>query len=153
HYDGDVVFNEDPDVVANLLHGKTFVLQGCPALTSISDHGWFDQYREQLDRFTNDVRGYSELAWTERDGWETSEREKWAGQRFRRTISSDQDLLSHLIHTDRIVQHKPSVILNDLQSYMLFENPLYLHGYDNNLRHAKYERISGIDHIDGKRVL
>ena len=31
HYDGDVVFNEDPDVIPRLLRGKTFVMQGCAA--------------------------------------------------------------------------------------------------------------------------
>src|SRR5262249_6592551 len=148
HYDGDVVFNEDPDVISRLLRGKTFVMQGCPALTAISDQNWFEQYQKQLNLFADDVRGYSELAWTERKGWETSEREKWAGQRFRRIISSDQDLLSHLIHTDRIVQHRPSEILNELKSHIVFENPLYLHAYENNLHRAKYERISGVDHID-----
>src|SRR5262249_25301653 len=126
---------------------------GCPALTAISDQNWFEQYQKQLNLFADDVRGYSELAWTERKGWETSEREKWAGQRFRRIISSDQDLLSHLIHTDRIVQHRPSEILNELKSHIVFENPLYLHAYENNLHRAKYERISGVDHIDGRRVL
>lgn len=153
HYDGDVVFNEAPAVISGLVHGKTFVLQGCPVLTAIHDVRWFDQYHEQLDRFTADIRGYSGRAWEERKGWETSEREKWAGQRFREIISSDQDLLSHLIHTDRIVQDRPSEIMRTLQSYMLFENPLFLHGYDNNLSHAQYERISGVDYINGKRIL
>src|SRR5215510_3303237 len=36
HYDGDIVFNEDPNAISCLLRGKTFVLQGCPALTAIS---------------------------------------------------------------------------------------------------------------------
>jgi hypothetical protein len=153
HYDGDVVFNESPAVIARALDGKTFVLQGCPALTVINDQSWFAQYRQQLNLFVNNIQAYSELAWKEREGWEISEREKWAGQRFREIISSDQDLLSHLIHTDRIIQGRPSDLLRDLQSYSVFENPLYLHGYENNLHGATYERISGVDYIAGKRVL
>jgi hypothetical protein len=39
-----------------------------------------------------------------------------------------------------------------LNSYLVFENPLYLHRYDE-LRRAKYRRVSGIDYIDEKRVL
>jgi len=153
HYDGDIIFNEDPEVIGALLQGKTFVLQGCPALTSISDQAWFAQYQEQLDAFVNDIKGYSEKAWVERVGWEASELEKWAGQRFRQTISSDQDLLSHLIHTDRIVQDRPAEVLQAFDAYTLFENPMYLHAYENDLHDATYERRAGIDYINGRRVL
>ena len=153
HFDGDIVFNENPDVISGLLQGKTFVLQGCPALTSICNRLWFSRYSEQLDMFVKDIEGYSAKAWKERDGWEISEESKWAGQRFREIISSDQDFISHLIHTDRIVQDKPSEILAALHAYIVFENPLYLHGYENNLHHAAYERRAGIDFIDGRRVL
>ena len=153
HYDGDVVFNEDPAVIARLLSLRTFVLQGCPALTAIRDESWFAQYQEQLNLFVKDIEGYSKRAWKERVGWEISEFGKWAGQRDREIISSDQDLLSHLIHTDRIVQDMPSLVMQDLQSYSVFENPLYLHRDDSSVRQAKYERISGIDYIDGRRVL
>ena len=155
HYDGDIVFNEDPDVINRLLQGRTFVLQGCPALTCISDQAWFEHYQEQLDLYEEDIEGYSAKAWIERDGWEISDREKWAGQRFREIISSDQDFISHLIHTDRIVQDKPSALLSDLSAYMLFENPLYLPGYQpqcNDLPLA-YERRADIDYINGRRVL
>jgi hypothetical protein len=153
HYDGDVVLNEDPAVIARLLERKTFVLQGCPALTAISDQNWFTQYQEQLDLFVKDIEEYSARAWKERKGWEISERDKWAGQRYREIVSSDQDLLSHLIHTDRIVQDNPPELLRDLRSYLLFENPLYLHGYTNDLHGSRYTRTSGIDYIDGKRIL
>ena len=152
HYDGDIVFNEDPAVISRLLQLRTFVLQGCPALTAIHDLRWFAQYQEQLNLFVNDIEGYSQRAWKEREGWELTAVTRWAGQRDREIISSDQDLLSHLIHTNRIVQDMPSIVMRDLQSYVVFENPLYLHRYDG-LRHAKYNRTSGIDYIGGKRVL
>ena len=153
HYDGDIVFNEDPVMLARLLKHRTFVLQGCPALTVISDQGWFARYQEQMTLFVNDIEGYSQHAWKQRAGWEISEMGKWAGQRNREIISSDQDLLSHLIHTDRIAQDAPSEIMRDLQSYTVFENPLYLHCEDQTIRNATYNRIAGIDYIDGKRVL
>ena len=153
HYDGDIVFNEDPAVLARLLKHRTFVLQGCPALTVISDEAWFARYQEQLNLFVNDIEGYSQRAWKERSGWEVSEMGKWAGQRNREIISSDQDLLSHLIHTDRILQDAPSEVMRVLQSYTVFENPLYLHYDDKTIRNATYKRIAGIDYIDGRRVL
>jgi hypothetical protein len=125
HCDGDILFNEDPAIIGKLLHGRMFVLQGCPVLTTITDQAWFSQYREQLTVFANDIEGYSATAWVERVGWENSAKGKWAGQRFRKIISSDQDLISHLIHTDRMVQDRPQAILKDLSSYIVFENPLY----------------------------
>ncbi len=59
HYDGDIIFNEDPEVIKNKVEGKTFVLQGCPAFTVISDLNWFEVYENQLnemnvDKFVND---------------------------------------------------------------------------------------------------
>jgi hypothetical protein len=153
HYDGDVVFNEDPATIGRLVEGRTFLLQGCPALTAVSDWTWFSQYREQLTKFVKDIEGYSAKAWMERVGWEFSRQAKWAGSRTRKIISSDQDLLSHLIHTDKIVQDRPSWILTDVRKYSVFENPLYLDVYENSLRRATYERSNGIDYIDGRRVL
>jgi len=153
HCDGDILFNEDPAVIQELLREMTFVLQGCPALASIVDGAWFNQYEEELGRFSRDVEGYSRQAWEERQGWEASDIGKWAGRRDRLIISHDQDLISHLIHTDRIVQDPPSEVRSRLGSYLLFENPLYMHGYDNDLRLARYERRGSIDYIDDRRVL
>ena len=80
HYDGDIVFNEDPVVIGKLLKGRTFVLQGCPALTVITDQSWFSQYKDHLAVFANDIEGYSTNAWKERVGSEITERGKWAGR-------------------------------------------------------------------------
>jgi hypothetical protein len=151
HYDGDVVFNENPSIISASLKGKTFVLQGCPALTCISDPAWFSQYEEQLKAFVDNITEYSQKAWLEREGWEISHGEKWAGSRFREIISSDQDLLSHLIHTDKIIQSRPLEIMNSLHPYALFENPLYLHSHMKPL--LKYKRMAGVDYLNDKRVL
>jgi len=153
HYDGDIVFNEDPVVIGKLLKGRTFVLQGCPALTVITDQSWFSQYKDHLAVFANDIEGYSTNAWKERVGSEITERGKWAGRRDSEIFLHDQDFLSHLIHTDRIVQDRPSEILQDLRSYIVFENPLYMDGYENNLHDVLYRRNRDIDYIDSRRVL
>lgn len=155
HYDGDILFNENPAVIGRLLQGKTFVLQGCPAVTCISDLDWFSRYHEQLDLFVKNPEAYSASAWREREGWQVSDTQKWAGQRFREVISSDQDLISHLIHTDRIPQDRPSQLAGLLSPYAVFENPLYLHGcrFNNLPLPLSYERRFGIDYIGGKRVL
>lgn len=155
HYDGDVVCNENPDRIADLLTGRTFVLQGCPAFTCIGDpDSWYGAYRTALDEFTADIEAYSSAAWYEREGWEQSENEKWAGQRFRKTISSDQDFLSHLIHTGQMIQDSPQSVIDRLPQHMMFENPLFINGYCPwNYENCTYSRVDNIDYINGLRVL
>lgn len=63
HYDGDVIFNEDPSNVQEKLRGMTFVLQGCPAVTAISNNNWYSQYKYNLDLFVDDIVDYSAKAW------------------------------------------------------------------------------------------
>ncbi len=79
---------------------------------------------KNLAKFHRDIEGYSALAWQERVGWEESFRERWAGSRDRRIISHDQDLLSHLIHTGRIIQDSPLEFVKRLSLFYM-ENPLY----------------------------
>src|SRR5262249_44202242 len=71
---------------------------------------------------------YSARAWQERIGWEESHQSKWAGCRFRQVISSDQDLISHLIHTNRIFQDNPLDFVDHLRLFYA-ENPLYFHSH------------------------
>ncbi len=119
HYDGDIVFNQDPAVIEKLVKNKTFILQGCPAFTVISDLDWFKQYEEQLNLFVRDIEGYSKNAWEERKGWEVTFKTRWAGSRFREIIWSDQDFLSHLLHTGRIKQDSVESVLLDFSDYIL----------------------------------
>ena len=151
HYDGDVVFNEDPRVLAERISGTTFVFQGCPAWTAISNLDWLAVYKEQLDRFVADVEGYSRDAWAMRQGWEESLISKWAGSRFREIITSDQDLISHLIHTDILPQEAPEEIQSRLREYALFENPLHLHETNPGERFV-YARNKGVDFLNDRRV-
>lgn len=146
HYDGDIVFNEDPAVIARKVIGKTFVLQGCPAFTAISNYSWFEAYRQHLQEFLADVDGYCTRAWAERNGWEVTFRTRWAGSRFSKTFLHDQDLLSHLIHTGRIVQDSVEDVQRCLSDYVVFENPLFMHLYDDNSP-FKYVREDGIDYF------
>jgi hypothetical protein len=144
HYDGDIVFNENPEIIAKKIAGKTFVLQGCPAFTSISDVSWFDHYAAELDAFSADIHDYSRRAWQERVGWEITFATRWAGSRFRPIISSDQDLLSHLLHTQKIRQDSVKDILSVLDDYSVFQNPLLFHMYNCHIPYM-YTRENGID--------
>ncbi|MCK4650941.1 hypothetical protein KAT08_02075 [Candidatus Babeliales bacterium] len=155
HYDGDIVFNEDPEIISKKVAGKTFVLQGCPAFTVISDVNWFEQYIKAFDEFANNIEAYSENAWKQRDGWEVTFRTRWSGSRFKKIISSDQDFLSHLMHTGQIKQDSIESIMLSLKDYVVFQNPLFIHFYDDNAPFS-YQRENGIDYFlcnrqDGKK--
>lgn len=150
HYDGDIVFNEDPEIIKKIVNDKTFILQGCPAFTVISNMDWFKLYKSELDKFVNDIDGYSQDAWQKRNGWEVTFKTRWAGSRFRNIIWSDQDFLSHLIHTGNIIQDSVESVLLDFQDYLLFENPLFFHSYDDNFPY-KYVRENGIDFFESIR--
>ena len=155
HVDGDVVLGVTPEQIAGECAGRTFVLQGCPAFTAVADRDWFRSYEEQLQRFSHDIDGYSATAWGERDGWRVSHLAKWAGSRNRRTISSDQDLMSHLIHTGRIPQSDPVELARGSRLYWM-ENPLYLHSHAQ-MQLGKTTSISFRSdgercYVDGKQV-
>jgi hypothetical protein len=152
HYDGDIVFNEDPAKISRLFNGLTFCMQGCPAVLCISNSVWYDQYRQQLDLFHTDMETYSRKAWNERNGWEETKFNRWAGERHREIITSDQDLISHLIHTGRIMQENVGVIKQKTHDYFLIQNPLVLHEHQDAIN-LHYERIDKVDYINGKRVL
>ncbi len=149
-YDGDIVFNEDPKIIAEKLKGKTFILQGCPAFTVVSNREWFRQYKHHLDLFTKDLDGYCEKAWEQRPGWEVTFKTRWAGSRFSKIFMHDQDLQSHLIHTGQLIQDNVEDIMFALQDYAVFENPLFIHMYDDNFPFT-CKRENGIDYFIAHR--
>jgi hypothetical protein len=151
HLDGDVVPNECPAALARLFDKWTLVLQGCPAVTAISDSAWYRQYADELAAFAQDIEGYSSRAWRARDGWEASAAAKWAGSRYRRIIASDQDLISHLIHTDRLTQASPAAFIAAAPDHVFFENPLLL-GELVPVRPLAYRRAEGVDYLNDRRV-
>jgi len=77
HIDGDIIFNADPGEIANDVEGLTFILQGYPVFTTITNYDWFECYYEELVKFSHDIEGYSSKAWSERLGWEKSYIENW----------------------------------------------------------------------------
>lgn len=125
HLDGDVAFNATPNEVATDLAGRTFVLQGCPAVTSITDRLWLDQYAEALRAFSLNPESYCARAWNERKGLEHSSRERWSGFWPQPLFTHDQDLISYLIHTERIIQDHPATFARDLNLYYA-QNPFWL---------------------------
>lgn len=152
HYDGDIIFNEDPYSLQEKVEGMTFVLYGCPALTVISDNNWYSTYKYNLDSFVSNIVDYSAKAWKSNLGKQEAKK-IGSGIRTREIISSDQDLLRHLIQTKSIYQEQLENIVFKLNDYVVFENPLYLDSYYNSSFPIKYERTRGIDYLNGKKVL
>jgi hypothetical protein len=152
HYDGDIVFNDSPARIAEKLSGKTFILQGCPALAVVTQPDWFDQYYQHLTLFTNDIATYSAQAWDRQINSEDTHT-RWFGYRDRPVISSDQDLFRHLLYVQEIYQDDLSQILQGLENYILFENPLYLDAYHPQSIPFQYERRQGIDFLGNQQVM
>ncbi|OGS06487.1 MAG: hypothetical protein A2270_07320 [Elusimicrobia bacterium RIFOXYA12_FULL_51_18] len=152
HYDGDILFNDSPEHLGEALGKYTFVLQGCPAFVSVHDTIWLDKYENALGKFVNDLEGYSAMAWEQRKGWEESFKIKWAGSRYAEVISSDQDLISHLIHTDQLPQTAPDIVKAAVPGVMLIENPLYLFSHHEGMLPLKYTRVNSVDYFNGEKV-
>lgn len=150
HYDGDIVFNESPSVIRDLVQDKTCIVHGSPSLTIISDRIWFDQYKQELDRFVGNIESYSQIAWQERKGWEVTAKTRWAAPRYREIITSDQDFLGHLIHTGRIKQDSVEAMSLLFDDYIVSSNPLFVHLYNENIPY-QYVRENNIDYLAYKR--
>jgi hypothetical protein len=150
HFDGDMVFNHPLELLERDLSSFTFVLQGCPAL-AVVDSEWLDADRAELLRFAADIDAYVQMANREADGAELSAMTKWAGTRDEGIIAHDQDLISHLIHTDRLPQADPAAVART-STALLFENPLYPHVYLQDQLPLRYERRGGVDYLSGVPV-
>lgn len=96
HLDADIMLCTSLDELARDTAGKTFLLQGCPVLVTISDKGWFRIYAEQLKALDRDTAGYP--------------------------VGSDQDLLRYLVSCGRLPQDEAGVIYRS--RYFFVENPL-----------------------------
>lgn len=155
HIDGDVLFNASPKEILNGTKEQTFVLQGCPGFVSIKNYKWFDDFNKEFFLFSKNIDDYSTKAWNVREGWKTSHKLKWAGSRFRMVLSSDQDFLSHLIHTDKILQLDPQVFSKQSTLYYA-ENPLYIHSHAqiqlNKEKDLKFSIIENRCFIENKKI-
>jgi hypothetical protein len=150
HYDGDVVFNETPEALGQRFQGFTFVLQGCPAVVSISGEGWLQADGRNLHQFAEDVERYSHRASQDRVGWDESILRKWIGSPFR-PIMSDQRLIRYLIHKDELPQDDPEQI-RERVDLVLFENALYIHEHCPEMLPLWYRRRDGLDYLNGRKV-
>ncbi|HXB90696.1 MAG TPA: hypothetical protein VNU72_00340 [Puia sp.] len=130
HLDSDVLLHTSLDELANDTAGKTFMLQGCPVLLTVSDPRWFEIYEANLAAMEKDLHGYSAAAAAEKQRCRTNDYELANNSFYRDPIGSDQDLLEYLVSSKRLPQNDRSVIYRS--RYFFVENPLAfnLAGFD-----------------------
>lgn len=122
HLDGDVVLLVNPQDLYQDVVGKTFMLQGCPALTVISDDSWFEVWNEELEHFLANRSSYLARAMAEKISPHRPDREfcnvcAYGSKRF-----EDQDMLEYLIASGKLPQD-PTTTVFDSEFYWI-QNPL-----------------------------
>jgi len=122
HLDGDVVLLADPKELAEDVAGKTFMLQGCPAFTVISDYTWFEIWSEELGRMLENRAAYIANAIMVKSSPLHDDRDfcnicAYSSNRF-----EDQDMLEYLIAAARLPQAFTSEVFNS--EFYWIQNPL-----------------------------
>lgn len=122
HIDSDMLFYASLEELARDTAGKTFILQGCPAFSSISNRdgltragaGALEDTGEPGFRVTREMRAGI-----------AREMSDWANSSvYRIPLTQDQDLIECLVGEGRMPQDLFPVVLGDSFYYM--QNPLCL---------------------------
>jgi hypothetical protein len=129
HLDGDVILHTSTDSIAEDTASKTFVLQGCPVLVSISDPKWFSIYREELEKLDADIEGYSAKAHALKPAISARSRELCNVTQYRNPLGSDQDLLEYLISARILMQDRAERIF--ASGFYFIQNPLVARYWDD----------------------
>ena len=112
HLDSDVVMHTSLENLAKDTAGKTFMLQGCPVLVSVSDPAWFDIYEQNLKLLNRDIVTYSFQASQEKNQCRENDKHLVNLSFYRNPIGSDQDLLEYLVSSKKIIQDNRDIIYN-----------------------------------------
>lgn len=123
HCDADVVFMSDPKKICADVHGKTFVLEGCPVLTVISTREWYRVWREELALFLRDPEAYTQNALTIKDEPVMNSREYCNVLCYQAGRFHDQDMLEYLIAAGKLPQSRTEEIFDS--PFYWVQNPLF----------------------------
>ncbi|MDP4128778.1 MAG: hypothetical protein Q8918_07970 [Bacteroidota bacterium] len=124
HLDSDVILHTSLDRLVQDSRGKTFMLQGCPVFLTVSDFSWFIQYEQHLKKLDQDIPGYSERAFLQKEICLQNDSGLFNQSLYRNPIGSDQDLLEYLVSSRQIPQDPRDTIL-DIDLYYI-QNALSL---------------------------
>jgi len=155
HIDSDVVLHASLDAIASDTSGKTFMLEGCPVLVSVSEREWFRTYETELTKLDADIDGYSAKAWARKPICKMNDPALANQSLFRNPLGSDQDFLEYLISSKTLTQDPASVIFSSRFHWV--QNPLVFSLWDRlqaapeAFPMARTERDGGISYA-GKRV-
>jgi hypothetical protein len=122
HIDSDVVLHTSLNDLMRDTSGKTFMLQGCPVLLTVSNYKWFDIYEKELKELDSDISGYSDKAFQIKKECKLRDLQLANESLYRNPIGSDQDLLEYLVSSGRIPQDSSYSIFNS--NYYFIQNPL-----------------------------
>jgi hypothetical protein len=121
--DGDIIFTADPNAIKEEVAGKTFLLQGNPCFTVISNYFWFDQYEEELLQYNEDMAAYNNDA-INNNNIVQPDRNYCNLSLFRFPLRHEQDFQEYLISRGYLIQEKTENIFSK-SSYYWMQNPLY----------------------------
>jgi hypothetical protein len=135
HLDADILLHTSLDGLVRDTAGKTFLLQGCPVLVTVSNNRWFRLYETQLKALDRDPAGYSAAAAAEKSYCLANDRSLANRCAYRNPIGSDQDLLQYLVSSGRLPQDGAPAIYRS--RYFFVENPLSFNvpGFDMQGEH------------------
>lgn len=153
HLDGDVVLLVDPYDILRDVAGKTFMLQGCPALTVISDMKWFNVWQEELVRFLSDRKAYIAEALREKEMPDLPDREYCNVCAYGPNRFEDQDMLEYLIAAGRLPQARTAEVFDS--GFYWIQNPLLPGEWHEEQTRGTSKRVDergGIAYIDDKRL-
>lgn len=153
HIDSDMLFYASLEELARDTAGKTFILQGCPAFSSISEPGWFDTYERALRAL--EESGEPGFRVTREMRARHRERDAALGNASVYGIppTQDQDLIECLVGEGRLPQDPFRVVSANRFYYM--QNPLCLcawHHLAAGDEDAVFEERGGAISVGERRV-
>ena len=153
HIDGDVVFMDNPEVIASDVAGKTFVLQGCPAFASISNLNWFEVWQHELSLFLSNPHVYMNNACSVKAQNHDFDRTVCNQSAYSSRFFEDQDLIQYLIASKKLPQEKTDVAFGS--SFYWMQNPLYPTSwiFEQEVATSEKFKVAGIHHKIGRRKI
>ncbi len=121
---GDVIFTADPQDIQKDVQHKTFVLQGCPDFTVISDYRWLQVYRQEFATLIEGPGAYTEAARRLREHPSRPDREFCNLSAYEIPFRHDQDLHEYLIAVGKLPQSKTQEVFGGSPFYWI-QNPLF----------------------------
>jgi hypothetical protein len=121
--DGDIAFTAPFDDITRDIAGKTFILEGNPCFTAISDMEWLRSYGRELERLDRDPAAFNLAAAQIKRSPARDDRRYCNASWYPVPIRHDQDLLQCLVAGGRLPQSEAREIFNS--DFYWIQNPLF----------------------------